>query len=405
MLFTIFGVAGDQPDDIALLDLDSGEHDVIIPGGTTAKYSPTGHIVYGAEGTLRTVAFDLDTLEVTSDPVPVVEDVLTKINGLAAFDFSDSGSLVYVSGSMQTESRGLVWVDREGQEEPLSAPPAQYESARISPDGRYLATEIRDSENVDVIVYDLQRDTPTRLTFDPAGDVWPVWSPDGQRVFFSSTRNGPPNIYSRAADGTGSAERVTTSDNLQWPQSWSADGQTLLMLESVGGNPPDIKLLSFDAGSEPETLIGTEAFDFYPEVSPDGRWITFTSGESGRNEVYVRPFPNVDDGRWQISRDGSFSPMWAPDGQELFFRDGAATDVMVVAVETEPTFSPGNPELLFAAPYLTARFGLNRPWDLAEDGRFLMIKEGGNGQEPQMAPQIVVVENWFQELTERVPVP
>ena len=404
VLFTIGQGPGGSQNDIALLDLDTGDHHVIIPGGTHAKYSPTGHIVYGVEGTLRAVTFDLDTLEITSDAVPVVEGVLTKINGLAAFDFSDSGSLVYVSGRAQTEQRGLVWVDRQGREDALSAPPASYESARLSPDGRYVALEVRDSENADVVVYDLARDTPTRLTFDPGADLWPIWSPDGQRVLFSSTRNGPPNIYSRAADGTGSAERVTTADSMQFPQSWSADGQTLVMMEGVGGNPPDIKLLSLSAGSEPEALIATEAFDFYPKVSPDGRWIAFTSGESGRNEVYVRPFPNVDDGRWQISRDGGLSPMWAPDGQELFFRARSTRDMMVVAVETDPTFSPGNPELLFAAPYLGSALGRNRPWDLAEDGRFLMIKESATGQEPQLAPQIVVVENWFQELIERVPV-
>ena len=136
------------------------------------------------------------------------------------------------------------------------------------------------------------------------------------------------------------------------------------------------------------------------EVSPDGRWMAYSSDQSGRNEVYVRPFPNVDDGRWQISREGGFSPVWASDGQELFFRGATQPDMKAVSVETEPTFRPGNPEVLFAAPY-RSRPGF-REWDVAADGRFLMVREGA--AEETTTPHMVVVENWFQELTERVPV-
>ena len=175
------------------------------------------------------------------------------------------------------------------------------------------------------------------------------------------------------------------------PQSWSTDGQTLLSLEFVGGQT-DIKIVS-GAEMEVEGLIETEAPDFYPEVSPDGRWVAYGSQESGQSEVCVRPFPNVEDGRWQITRDGGSEPVWSPDGRELFFRGGVARDMMVVGVDSEPSFSAGNPELLFAAPYLRSAWGRNRPWDVAADGRFLMIKESANTQESQLAPQIVIVEN------------
>ena len=397
VLFTIDQGPEMGNEDIALLDLDTGEHRVITPGGSHAKYSPTGHIVYGVDRTLRAVAFDLDTLNVTGDPVPVVEDVLMKSGGAVSFDLSDTGSLVYVSegAAGASEARTLIWVDRDGREEELTAPPAAYESPRVSPDGRYVAVEVRDTANFDVMVYDLERDTPTRLTFDPANDAFPLWSPDGRRVLFSSDRDGVLNIYSKAADGTGPAERLTTSDSLQSATSWSGDGRSLVISETT-----DISVLSPGTESVTEGLIETEFVETYPEVSPDGRWIAYMSNESGQFEVYVRPFPNVDDGRWQISRDGGVSPVWAPDGQELFFRSPGtgALDMMVAPVGTEPTFSPGNPEVLFAAPYRGPATNRARPWDVAPDGRFLMLRERDTSSPDEEPTQVVLVQNWFEEL-------
>ena len=234
----------------------------------------------------------------------------------------------------------------------------------------------------------------------------PLWTPDGARVVFSSDRNGPMNLFWKAADGTGQAGPLTTSQNTHAPSSWSADRQSLVFMEvpAVGGNA-DIGLLSLDDSNQPELLLQSDFAEFYPNVSPDGRWIAFSSDESGQNEVYVRPFPNVDDGRWQVSRDGGLSPVWGPDGQELFYRHGTSLDMMIVAVETEPTFSPGNPEVLFAAPYRAGAFGRARPFDLSPDGeRFLMIKEAAP-DETDVEPHIVVVENWLEELKARVPVP
>ena len=390
---------------IAVLSLDTGEQRVVVRGGSQPRYAATGHIVYGVGNTLRAVPFDLERLETIGAPIAVVEDVVTKTLGAASFGLSRSGSLVFVPGTQEnTEGRTLVWVDRDGREEEIPAPTAPYESPRLSPDGRYVALEVRDPENEDVMVYDLQRETPTRLTFDPARDGYPLWSPDGQRVLFSSAREGPSNIYSKAADGTGGVERVTTSDGNQTPLSWSADGQSLVIYDFSNGQG-DLALVSFGAENETEGLIETQGADIHGEVSPDGRWMAYASNESGQFEVYVRPFPDVDDGRWQISRDGGTSPVWAPDGQELFFRAAAAgSDVMVVAVETEPTFSPGNPEILFSAPYRISGPGRGRPWDVAADGRFLMVRESAAGQNTEATPRIVMVQNWFQELSERVPV-
>ena len=353
------------------------------------RYSSTGHLLYEAQGHLWAVGFDLDRLEAVGDPIAVQD-------AAANFGLSENGTLIYVPYVGQpVDARTLVWVDREGREEALLAPPAPYESPRISPDGRYIAVEVNDPENTDVMVYDLQRDTLSRLTFDRNTDRCPLWSPDGQRVLFSSYRDGQANIYSKAADGSGPAARVTTSEFNQMAESWSADGQTLVLMELGGGNV-DLKSVSLGAPSETEGLIQTQFVEYLAEVSPDGRWIAYTSNESGQMEVYVRPFSNVEDDRWIISRDGGFSPVWARDGRELFFRGSDSRDMMVVAVETEPTFDPGNREFLFAAPYLTVEYPNpgQRPWDVGDDGRFLMVKASAPAQETGVPAHINVVVSW-----------
>lgn len=189
---------------------------------------------------------------------------------------------------------------------------------------------------------------------------------------------------------------MTTNDVVAIPQSWTADAQAIVFAAVTrGGSDP--RLLSL--GSEPrsEGLIETEFNEVFAQVSPDGRWVAYTSDESGQSEVYVRPFPNVEEGRWQISRDGGIWPAWGGEGVELFFNRIGSADMMVVRVDADPTFSPGNPEVLFEAPFLAQRAFRGRPWDPAPDGRFLMVNDGGaEGQAG--APHIVVVLNWFSEL-------
>ena len=225
-----------------------------------------------------------------------------------------------------------------------------------------------------MLIYDLVRNIPTRFTFDPGRDNYPVWSPDGERVVFTSYRDGNPNVFWKAADGTGEAERLTTGATSQISSSWSPDGTTLVLAVQHPETQFDIAVLSPDGEHVSETLIQTEFSEYYPEVSRDGRWLAYVSDESGQREVYVRPFPNTDTGKWQVSRGGGQRPAWAPDGRELFYRRLADSAMMAVPIETEPTFAPGNPVVLFDAAAFPVVGGPRR-YDVAPDGqRFLMIK-------------------------------
>ena len=405
VLFTIVNQRFVENAQIAVLSLDSVETKVLVPGGSNPRYARTGHIVYGIRGTLRAVGFDLERLEVTSDPVPVLDGVITKNSGAANFAISQSGSLVYMAGPHGANvERTLVWVDREGREEPIAAEPRAYTYPRISPDGTRLAVDVRDSEN-DIWIWDFDRETLTRLTFDPGRDTYPMWTPDGRRVAFGSERGGGRlNLFWKAADGTGAVERLTDSTNAQVPETFSPDGMTLVYWELGPGTGWDLGVRSMDAEGISEPLLVTEFHELGAEISPDGRWLAYQSVESGQPEIYVRPFPGVDEGRWQISRDGGTRPLWGSAGRELFYLS-SSRQLTAVAIRANPSFTPGNPEVVFQETYYSGGAGaVGRTYDVSPDGkRFLMIKEGGPGDETGAA-QVILVQNWFEELKRLVPV-
>ena len=402
VLFTIIGgpVEGAQ---IAVLSLNSGETKILIPGGSNPRYAPTGHIVYGVGGTLRAVGFDLDNLEVTTDPVPVLDGVITKDSGAANFGMSQSGSLAYVAGPEQGGVvRTLVWVDREGREEALAAEPRAYGNPRVSPDGTRLTVDVYDQEG-DIWIWHFARETLTRLTFDPAPDFRPAWTPDGLQVAFGSLRDGIRSTFWKAADGTGTVERLIESTNVAIPLTFSPDGTQLVFYERHPETGLDLHVRSMDADGTSGPLLVTEFGELNAEISPDGHWLAYQSDASGQNEIYVRPFPNVDDGRWQISRGGGTKPLWGPDGRELFYLSliGQLTSV---PIEADGSFTFGNPEVVFEETYLfRGRTGLGRTYDISPDGkRFLMIKEGGLRDETEPT-QLILVLNWFEELKQLVP--
>jgi serine/threonine-protein kinase len=403
VLFTA-QVSGNWNDaQIVLQMMGTGERKVLINGGTDARYVPTGHLVYSQNGMLLAVPFDLSSLEVTGNPVSILDLVSQVGTGAAQYSFSDSGSLVYLRGTGGNERLVMVWVDRDGHEMPLTAaPPNSYGNPRLSPDGRRVAVGFRDSGNFDLLIHDLARGTMARLTFEAAMDLNPIWTTDGQRVVFSSTReDGFENLYWRTADGTGQVERLTKSPDKQSPYAFSPDGKQLVFTQRTPAMGWDINMLSMEGELVVKPLIQTSFHEDRPALSSDGRWLAYHSNESGHYEVFVRPFPNVGDGKWQISSDGGTSPVWGPEGQELFYRNGDA--MMEVGIETEPTFTPGSPVVLFTGRYdLTSR----RNYDISPNSQqFLMVKNAERPEEASARTEVIIVLNWFEELKERVPVP
>ena len=313
LLFSVAGSDSRIASRIAVKSLTTGERRDLL-AGSTPRYTASGHIVFARESALWAVPFDVDRLELTGDPVPVVEGVTIGTSGFAQFWVARNGSLVYLTGGVPPDARRLVWVDREGNEEPIAAEPRPYTAVALSPDGGRAVLQVNDAENVDLVIYDLTRDTPTRFTFDPGNDGYPLWTPDGERVVFTSDRDGAlGNLYWKAADGTGQVERLTTSENFQAPSAISPDGSTLLFVEGRAETGGDVGALSLDDDRAVDWLLEGDAAEYYTDISPNSRWVVYVSNESGLPEVYVRPFPNVDDGRWQISNGGGFAPVWGPD--------------------------------------------------------------------------------------------
>ncbi len=390
VLFTLSTTPPWDESQIVTQSLETGERRVLIEGGSDARYVPTGHLVYALAGTLLAGPFDLERLTVTGGPVPLVDGVArstANATGAAHASFSDSGSLVYVPGGGALASRRLVWVDRDGREEALAAEPRAYTYPRISPDGSQVALDVRDQEN-DIWIWDFGRETLRRLTFGPSTDQYPAWTPDGPRLAFGSFRGGSANLFWKAADGTSTVERLTESENNQNPYVFSPDGKQLVYRETHPQRGNDLRVRSMDGDGSSEPLLVTEFNERNAEISPDGRWLAYQSDASGQFEIYVRPFPNVDEGRWQVSRSGGTRPVCARDGRELFYLDPGG-QLLAVSVRIDPSVTFGSPEIVFEQTYWFTFAG--RTYDVSPDGeRFLMIKAGGAGDETSSEELILV---------------
>jgi len=382
---------------VAVQSVGTGERRNLIQGGTQPHYAPSGYLVYGVRGTLMAMPFNPERLAVTGVAVPVLEGVMqSAATGAAQYSFSATGSLVYILGGLQSARSRLVWVSRNGADQPLAAPAHVYVNPRLSPDGRRIAVGITEPES-QTWLYDLSRETLTRFTFEGSTSIAPIWSPDGKRIAFQSNKEGPPNIFWQMADGSGGLEPLTSGEYTHVPISWSRDGQLLAFFEINPTTGYDIWVLRLsDRKAQP--FLRTPFNESVPRFSPDGRWLAYISDESGRYEIYVQPYPGPG-GKWQISTEGGTEPAWNPNGRELFYRSG--DKMMAVDITTQPGFAAGKPRMLFERPYAPTP-GTNSNYDVSPDGqRFLMLKPV---EQEQAAPtQINVVLDWFEELKQKVP--
>jgi serine/threonine-protein kinase len=291
-----------------------------------------------------------------------------------------------------------VWVDRQGREQPLETPSRRYVYPRLSPDGTRVVLDMGGPPARNTWMWDLRRRSLERFSTDPMGNRIAIWSPDGRYIAFGSDRFGRTQLFQRPADRSREAERLLESDTLQMPISFAPDGR-LLFSEDVLNHGRDIQLLWLDGSRRVVSLVHGPGSDATAEVSPDSRWLAYDSDESGQFEVYVRPFPDADRARWQISTEGGRQPLWSKDGRELFYRDFTGA-VVSVPVTLGSTFSAETPRILLpGSRYIGGgRFMTGRTYDLSLDGRrFLMLKPNQSED-----PSIVMVLNWTEELKRRV---
>jgi len=398
VLFTAYG-ATYLDVSIVAQSLKSGERHVLIQGASLPHYSPTGHLLYvqpKLPGVVMAVAFDPVSLTVTGTPAPVLQDVLTDRGDKATWSLSRSGMLVYAAGGFQEAENNLVWVDRKGVVAPAGTPVRRpYASPRISPDERRLVVEL-DGIQDNLWVYDFAAKTLNRLTFD-GNNGWPIWTPDGKRITYASNRSEPWQIFWRLADGSGEEERLLVGPGDQQPYSWSSDGKLLAFYGESRLSGQDVWVFSVNGDPRAQPFLQTAASEVDAAFSPDGRWMSYASDESGRYEVYVQPFTGSG-GKWQISPDGGREPLWSRSGREIFYRSG--DKMMVVQVATQPAFQAVIAQRLFQGPYQSTN-SVSPNYDVSADGqRFLMVQP--SEQQPAIT-EFNVVLNWFEELKRRVP--
>jgi Tol biopolymer transport system component len=353
-------------------------------------------VIYARRDELFALPFGLDTLSASAQPTRMGDSVWGGGEG-AQYAVSENGVFVAVAGSPGRYERRLVWVGRDGRVEPLTAPPRYYSgNAAISPDGRRAAVNI-EAGTVGVWLYDFMRATLTLLTTGKGSSQAPRWTPDETHIVYRGTRTGTRNLWWKTVDDAAGEERVTAGDGTQTPGSWSGDGR---WLANNAGDPAtgiDIWALPSGGDRKPRVVVRTPFAEWYPRLSPDGRWLAYTSNESGREEVLVQSFPESR-GRMQVSTGGGTEAVWSRDGRELFYLNGDA--MMAVEIRTSPTLTVGSPRMLFEGRYVPAPNGV-ASYDVSADGqRFLRVQPM---HPDQPTDRIQVTLNWFETLKRLTP--
>ena len=389
--------ANAETNQVAVYDFDTGAR-IDLLRGTTPRFVPTGHLVFWRENALWAVPFDPDRFVIEGDPVVVVEGVGSgSLTNIGAYAVSDNGTLVYQPLEAAAD-RTLGWVNREGEMTTPMLVGRGLSTPALSPDGTRVAyLKVAEDGLEDLWLWDRERGSETKLTESSGLNRLPTWTPDGTTVTFASNVGGSPALHSRRVDLSREIELIhqTRPGIISGPASWSPDGQTLFYHTFDAEAGDDMDIMTLPVGGEPVEFLATEAREYAPRISPNGKWLAYISNREGEDQVYVQAFP--EGGRViPISTGPGTEAVWSRDGRELFYRNGE--QFWVVDVETEPEFTVASPRVLFEASYEPDLANNRAPnYDVSLDGqRFLMVQSGD-------ASGFVVVQNWFEELKARVP--
>jgi serine/threonine-protein kinase len=391
-----------QNSQIVVLDPKSGRRNVVLEGTSFARYA-AGQIVFVRGGSMFRAPFDLSRLSVTGKPIPLPEKVaIHSGTGVASFALTNDGTFVYAEGPPAASPRSFVLqLDRLGNEKELPLPAAWYEAPRLSPDGKTLAVVKCDGESCKLVLYDIERNVLTPFTSEPGRFFNPVWSPDARRLAYSGFSVGAPTLYAKNADGSGPPRRLTDAPTelaqaAEFPNSWSPDGRTIayvVVRQLITGRPErDVWLVSTDDKRSAHRWMETAYPESAAAFSPDGQWMAYVSDESGRNDVYVRPFSGTG-GRIKISSEGGIEPVWTRGGRELLYRNG--NQFLSVEIRTEPSLAAGASHVLFSGDF-SAGGREDAPFEYAvsADGNRIYATRIVPAPEPER--RLAIVTNWLQ---------
>jgi eukaryotic-like serine/threonine-protein kinase len=378
-------------------ELDSRSRRRVVVVSSNAVYSPPGYLLFLRQQTLMAQPFDGDKAQTTGDPIPIAEQVVSNSAGIVAqgqFSASQNGVLAYISGGVGGDTQ-LTWFDRSGKIVGAIPTPGFVSWAAISPDGKTVAEDHPDPQTglYDIWLHDLARGTITRLTFNSKTNRYPIWSPDGSHIAFSSN-DGVINLYQKTASGVSQDEPLDKAEGrMKRPDDWSRDGRYII--EEVSNDPKtgyDIWVMPLFGDRKPFPYLHTEFNEHYAKLSPNGQWLAYVSDETKREEVYVQTFP-APGGKWQVSPNGGSRPVWSRDGKELFFTDPdqklMAVEVKNDAVKSGAKFEAGVPKPLFVT-HLLSGITFNSWFDVSKDGRFIIPTVAV----PTTSEPMTVVVNW-----------